>query len=510
MNDQLLTISLLLFFAILGSILASKFKQPAVLGLLIIGMIIGPSAFNIVHNIEIIDLMIEFGSILFLFVLGMEFSLTQLKKIGGKALIASIFKVGIMFFVIFVMVIAFGFDFATAAFAGVAFSFSSTTIITNILKQKSLINRNEMPLLIGILVLEDIFGVIALTFFAASKNTGAASIIRGVEHLFIGLAILIATYVLVSIYAEKISKWLIKQSGDEIITLIGLGICAGFSYFAYLLSLSPSAGAFLAGSIVSTFKASKQFELSVKPYLALFASFFFISMGTLINVNAILKYYLIIIGLVIIIIIISLQVAVGFVTRIIGNYSKESAMFSSIVMLPPGVFSMLVAKESAAYGISLDLITIVSVIILIMTITLSLFVTKSNKYVWHSEKISFINILASKISTFFAEMEMDHPYTKKLKKQLFKIAGICLSIVIIAFSIYEISNINLKIVKYLLFTLIFFIMISLIYLLVQAIKNANIYTIKIFSNLQGGSKLSRTNDLLPRPKGRGISGCGVM
>ncbi|MCF7872159.1 cation:proton antiporter [Candidatus Woesearchaeota archaeon] len=496
MENQLLTVGLLMFFAIIGSVLSAKVKQPAVVGLLIIGMIIGPNATNLVTDSNTINLMIEFGAILFLFIIGMEFSLPQLKKIGGKSLVVALFKVGIMFFLGFLLTSLFGMDFITAAFVGVIFSFSSTMIITNILKQKSFIKKQEVPLLIGVLVLEDIFGIVALTFFSVTKNAGISGMVSGIEKLLISLIVMSIIYVIISKFAENIIKWIMKNTGDEVITLISLSLCAGFAYIAYLLGLSPSAGAFLAGSLLSTFKESKLFERSVKPHTILFSSFFFISMGTLINVKAIFDNLFVII-LFSIAIIISLQIAIGVVTRLFADFSKKGAMFASIAMLPPGVFSMLVAKESISYGVSLDLVTITSIIILLMSIVLSLAISKTDKFVIESNKQSIIKVISNKLSTFLYELDTEHFYSKKIKRRAGLVSMFILGLIILTTILYEIIILNINIVlKIFLLTIISSSMIALVYFIIKTTKKIFEYTINIFSNLQGGTNIKKTRNFI--------------
>ena len=81
-----------------------------------------------------------------------------------------------------------------------------------------------------------------------------------VENLILSITILIIAYIVVSKFADKIFSLMIKNASEEIITFIGLALCAGFAYLAYVLGISPSAGAFLAGSVIAAVKDSKTFE----------------------------------------------------------------------------------------------------------------------------------------------------------------------------------------------------------------------------------------------------------
>jgi len=502
-EDKLITVGLLFLFSIVGGLISSRFRQPVVLGLLIVGTIIGPNALNIVHDKEMIDLMIEFGAILFLFVVGLEFSLNKLLKTGVKSLIVTLFKVGIMFFTGFTTVVLLGFGVVTAAFVGVAMSFSSTMIILNILKQKGLVKRGELPILIAVLVLEDIFGVVALTFFAAMKESGAAGILGGIEHLILSLTALIIVYVVMSKFTERIVIWLTKNAGDELIVFISLGLCAGFAYLAFLLGLSPSAGAFLAGSVVSSFRQSKEFEHAVKPHSFMFTSFFFIAMGTMINVSAIVEHWFAILML-LLATLIGLSFAVGLTTRLLANFKGESAVFSTLAMLPPGSFSLLVARESLKFDVGFDVVTMISVSIIFMSILMAFTVKSSGTFYDYfatkknSKMKNAISSFSNYISSFFDEVELESTYSNKLKRKVAKLAKIILSFIYVGIILARVISwiAPTGMLSYVVYSAYIVIMLVILYYISKASKDVNMLVITILANLEGGINAKRTKNLI--------------
>ncbi|MFH1770031.1 MAG: cation:proton antiporter [archaeon] len=499
-ENQLTIIGILMIFSIIAGLLSAKFKQPLVLGLLIIGMFIGPSGFGLVGDANMINFMIELGAILFLFVIGMEFSIKRLSRIGLKAITVTLFKVGIMFFTIFVTTVLLGFNTTTAAFTGVIFSFSSTAIITSILRQKQLIKRSEVPLLVAILVLEDAFGIFALTFFNSLNKAGAAGLITAIQHLVISLTILVAVYLLVAKFAERVVTWVTKNAGEEFIMFISLVLCVAFAYFSYLLHLSPSAGAFLAGSVISTFAESKKFEHSIKPYSLMFTSFFFIAIGTLIDLTAISENLISILVLMTVSIV-SLFIAVGVTTKVFANFSNEGAIFSTIAMLPPGAFSLLVARESMSLGSQTDLVTITSVVILLSSIFMSIGIGSHRKL---SDLISVKNgfhkttsSLSNYTKTLFEEIEIENHHTRKLKSLMgryLKTSFISLLIVVIASEISSYFHTNVP--KYFIFG------VGLLGAVMFFIRAADLFKkvieqlVHILTTLEGGTRIMKTRKIL--------------
>jgi len=493
-----MTIGLLLLFAIIGGLISAKFKQPVVLGLLIIGMIIGPNTLNLVNDAGMIDLMIEFGAIIFLFVIGLEFSLKKLMKSGFKMILVTLFKVGIMFFIGFTTTVVLGLGVIAAVFVGVLMSFSSTVIILNILKQKNLVKRPEVPLLVGVLVLEDIFGVVALTFFSSMRASGSAGLLSGLEDIVISLSILVFIYIIVSKFAERIVSWITKSAGDEMIMFISLGICAAFASLSYFLGISPSAGAFLAGSIVSNFEESKKFESSIKSHTLMFTSFLFISVGTLIDLSAIKEHIMTIIVF-LVVIILGLFVAVGMVTRVFGNFSFQGSIFSTMAMLPLGVFSILVAKESMKFNIGIDLVSVTSVLIFTLTVIMALLLKYNQSLYDTSFKnryTGFQKVLGSfsdYIKSLLEEIDVENASSRILKKKAHKLMGYALlSVFIIVFTGKISGLVKVTILKY------FIIFAGVVGVFLTALmmrrysKEVFHQIIKILSNMSGGEKIRQT------------------
>lgn len=414
--DQLLIIGGLSLFAIIGGLLASKFKQPIALALMIVGAIIGPNVLGLLSDAAMIDLLIEFGAVLFLFGIGLEFSLKRLLNTGPSIVLVTAFKVGIMFFLGFTTTMILGFGVTAAAFVGVALSFSSTMIVLNVLKQQGLYRREEVQLIMGVLILEDIFGVIALTFLTSSPTGSIMEALIGIENLILGLLILAIVYILASTFAERIISWLTKNSGDETMIFISIGLCAGMALLAYLLGLSPGAGAFLAGSVASTFRQSREFERIIHPYSYIFTSFFFIGIGTMFNIRSVLTSLpvILVLGTTTVI---GLQIAMGLSGRIFGRLTDNQAIFTSFAMLPPGIFSLLVAKEAAIYVSTLDLVSIVSTLMIFQTVLMALVLKHIIKVKLPHGITKRVEGVANNISLLYDGLKIETTHTRNYNRE---------------------------------------------------------------------------------------------
>ena len=431
MQSELLALGVLFFFAIVGGVISKRFKQPTVLALLMIGAVVGPNTLNIVSNQEWIDMIIEFGAILLLFVVGLEFNLAKLFKLGFKGITIAVLKTGIAFFIGFQAALLLGYSTVVGIFCGAILSFSSTVVIVKVLEQKALYNRQETPLLLAVLILEDILAVVALIFFSGMQNATGTNLFEMVEHIIIGLTTLLLAYVVMLRVSSYFFKWLLKNGTDDITTFLALGFCAGFSVLAYALGLSPSAGAFLAGSIIASLPQAKSFEHAVAPYSLIFSSLFFIAMGTLVNFNSI-KPNIGLIAALLLAVIVSRFIAVGLVSYVFAGFRGDQIFFSSLAMISVGEFALLIAKQSTGFALGIDIVTITSVIIFATAVIMSVSVAYSSRVsdVWSATKTSSylsnsLSSLAWYVRSFFDQVDTENSETRRFKTAFFS-TGIAL------------------------------------------------------------------------------------
>jgi CPA2 family monovalent cation:H+ antiporter-2 len=154
-----------LLFAALAGMVSVRLRLPPVAGLLVAGMLIGPNVLRLVE-LPTIEAFAEIGSVLLLFMIGVEFSIAKLMATGIRAVLSSLLLIFLTFTIMHEIAILLGFDIITSLFIGSMFSMSSTAIMMKILEQKKLVDRQEAPVLVAILIIEDIIAVFMLTFFS--------------------------------------------------------------------------------------------------------------------------------------------------------------------------------------------------------------------------------------------------------------------------------------------------------------------------------------------------------
>lgn len=481
---ELISLGILFSCAIIGGIIAARFKQPAVFGLLLVGAIIGPNTLNLVHDVDMIKMMAEIGAMLLLFIIGLEFDLSKMMKLGARYIIVGLLKFPIVVFFGYQVTMLLGLSSKVALFIGVILAFSSTVVIVKILEQKKMFNRKEVPLLVVALIIEDLLAVLTITFFSGIKSSNAG-IVPIFEHLLFSITVLIVAYlVMLKFLRYGVNLILNNTKDDNIFTFLSLSIGALFSWFALYLGLTPSAGAFLAGSLIASLPNSKEYGRAIQPYALIFTSVFFISMGTLVDFKAI-NSNLFLIEILLVAVILSRLIVVGFLTYLFANFRKEQPLFSSIAMMSIGEFSLLVAKESEKFNLGIDLVTITAVIIFLTAITMSIGINYSEGiYSSFSNKFPMrIRMKLEKVSEYmrraFDQMEIEHFITKKLRHES-KIASVFAVMALFAFfilrrvsffigSIY--NNNYILYGAYALSALVLFYLLKLTYKRLKAVHN---------------------------------------
>jgi len=443
MAAELISLGILFLCAIVGGVIAARFRQPAVFGLLLVGAIIGPNSLNLVKDSNMIGMMADFGAILLLFIIGLEFDVSKLMKLGARSILIGLLKFAIVLFFGYETTLLLGLSSKVALFVGVILSFSSTVVIIKVLEQKDMFSRKEVPLLVAVLIIEDIIAVLTLTFFSGIDSK--SNVISTFEHIIFSIAILIFAY----LFMMKILKYginiIMKNSSDEsLLTFLSLSIGALFSYFAFYLGLTPSAGAFLAGSLIASLPNAKEYGRAIKPYALIFTSIFFIAMGTMADFRAFEANIALIIAL-IFTVFVSRFIAVGFLTFMLANFKDEQPFFSSIAMISVGEFSLLVAKESEKFGVGIDLVTITASIIFISAILMSIGLNySSNIYSMLNSKVSMkarlkLERLSNYMRKFFDQVEIENFFTKKLKHESKISLMLAIVALLISFTLRRIS-----------------------------------------------------------------------
>ncbi len=331
-----------LLFAIVTELISIRLRVPSVLGMLTAGMLIGPYGLQLVSE-ESIGLFAEIGAVMLLFSIGISFSIEKLLNAGLRIVITSLAKMGIIVFLVQKVVLLLGYDFITAIIISFMFMITSTAILVRLLQQKHLIDTPEAQTMLAMLILEDIAAIFALAILSGLEN-GDMDLFSSATKIFFALIILAISYVGIKKIFKGISNYIATYGNESTLIFFSIFIALFMSSLTAKLGLSTAIGAFLAGSLIVSSQNSKKFEEAIKPFDVTLSSFFFISIGMLINPAAFIEE-----GLLMAMLVLLVLVIVFFATFLISyNIAYPKNVKSSVLIASAmpifGEFTLLIAK----------------------------------------------------------------------------------------------------------------------------------------------------------------------
>jgi monovalent cation:H+ antiporter-2, CPA2 family len=325
-------------------VICHRLHLPVVLGYILAGLLIGPHTppYSLVTDIHSIHTLAALGVIFLLFSIGLEFSLTKLLKVGAVAFIASTFEIIFMVWVGFSLGKLMGWKQMDSLFLGAILSISSTTIIAKILMENKKLNEKFAQVILGILVVEDLWAIVIIALLSGVATTGAltmGAISFSMIKVFIFIVgILFFGFLLV----PRILHYIDRLQNQEMMVIIVLGLCFGVSLLAAKSGFSIALGAFLIGAVIAETKQGHSIISNMGSLRDMFTAIFFVSIGMLIEPAVLLQYWFPIL-LIAIVMIFGKVVSCSLVTFLTGHDSQTSLKVG-LGLAQIGEFSFIIAQ----------------------------------------------------------------------------------------------------------------------------------------------------------------------
>jgi len=346
--------SVIMIVASAMAFISFKFKQPLVIGYIIAGIIIGPHTppFSLILNLDVLNLFAEMGIILLLFIVGMEFPIEKLRRIGKKALTIALSEAFGTFIIGFaVSFFILNFPFFDSAFAALAISVTSTVIIMKVLEELDIIKEEASYIILGVAIMEDIIIISMLAVLQSVSTSGDLSVVDILISIGITLAFIFGVLLLGSKIIPKLINFIGKFHQHEVLLLVVLGLAFGLSFISYQIGISVATGAFFAGVLVAESKVHAVTRILATPIRDMFGAIFFVSVGALMDMSLL---YVFIIPAVILVVI---SIAAKFLTVFL---SSKSQGFSSITSMKAafglsssgGELALVIAKGGVDTGLT--------------------------------------------------------------------------------------------------------------------------------------------------------------
>ncbi len=285
-------LGLILMTAGIAVLIFRKLKQPLVLGYLIAGFLAGNhfDFFPSVKEIKSVEVWAEIGVIFLLFSLGLEFSFKKLMKVGGTASITAGTQIVTMCVLGYSVGQWMDWSKMDSIFLGVILAISSTTIILKSFDELGVKTQKFGGIVIGSLIVQDILAIlmmVLLSTIAASNQFSGMDLLMSVLKLLFFLVIWFLGGIFIIPTVLNKTKHLLT---DEMLLIISLALCLTMVGLAANVGFSPALGAFIMGSIIAETTQAEHIEHLVKPVKDLFGAVFFVSVGMLIDPEALQQH----------------------------------------------------------------------------------------------------------------------------------------------------------------------------------------------------------------------------
>lgn len=344
-------LALILLVGAFVTLLFRKIKQPLVLGYIIAGFLVGPH-FNLVPTVvdeANIDTFAEIGVIMLLFSLGLEFSFKKLMSVGGSASITAVVEILFIGLGGYLTGYFLGWNQMDSLFLGGMLASSSTTIILKAFDELNLKTKQFAQIVFGVLIVEDIIVILLMVLLSTVAVTQQ---FEGSEIIFTILKLLffLVLWFLVGIYLlPSFLKRAKKLFDDETTIIFAVGLCFGMVILATQVGFSAELGAFVMGSIIAETTMAEKVEHVTRPLKQLFGTVFFVSVGMMIDPQAIVEHILPIVA-------ITLLTLVGkFFFSALGALISGQPLKQSIQigmsMAQIGEFAFIVATLGLSLGV---------------------------------------------------------------------------------------------------------------------------------------------------------------
>ncbi len=349
--------------------LAERIGQPAVLGELVAGVVLGGSVLGIVPAdgavADMITILAEVGVAILLFEIGLETDLKEMFRVGPSASIVALVGVALPF------VLGFGYwyyfspdigvnpggitDTMVAVFVGATLTATSVGITARVLTDLNRIHTPEARIIIGAAVVDDVLGLVILAI-VSGLAAGAALGLLGIARTFsIAVGFLVAAVIIGNWIAPRLFGLIDQLRVRGVLLVSAFAFALLFGALAGLAGSAMIIGSFAAGIVLSSTNQFDIIEEKIKPVADIFTPIFFVSVGTAVDITLFLPWSenfdwgVLGVGFALLVIAIIGKVVSGYTVG--WGRKKMNHMAIGVGMVPRGEVGLIFAQLGLTRGI---------------------------------------------------------------------------------------------------------------------------------------------------------------
>ncbi|HET8796474.1 MAG TPA: cation:proton antiporter [Thermoanaerobaculia bacterium] len=367
-----LLIALLVIFAAakLFGELAERIGQPAVLGEMVGGIVIGVSGLHLIdaHN-PVLHVLAELGVILLLFLIGLETDIRRLLSVGGAASAVAAVGVVLPFAAGFGVGAWLGYPTTVSVFLGAALTATSVGITARVLSDLGHLKSDESQVILGAAVVDDIIGLVLLTTISAVAAGEKLTVLGVTRIVAIAFGFVAVALVIGSLLAPRLIRLIARVRVGKALFFASIMFAFGLAYLADLAGSALIIGAFAAGLVLAKTDRGREIEHEVYDVAQFFIPIFFVSVGAAVDLKALNPFNpatrpFFVIGM--------LLTLVAIVGKVFAGYAAFGRPLRKIVigvgMVPRGEVGLIFAQLGLSAGLlSTGLYSSVALMVMITT-----------------------------------------------------------------------------------------------------------------------------------------------
>ncbi|WP_373085143.1 cation:proton antiporter [Sneathiella sp.] len=365
---QLTDIAIIATVALVFGLVMTRLKQPAIVGYLLTGMVLGRSVFGFVEDRANVSILAELGVLLLLYLIGMELNLKSFMRIWKTAIGGVFLQVAVAYAIVGLIALYLDWPWQLTLLLAFSLSISSTAVAVKILEDIGELHQRTGNIAVGLLIAQDL-AVVPMLLIVGSMSGEALNVPVLILTIAFAIAFLIGLILFLN-QRERIHLPFLKLiSGHADLTpLFGIVFCLGLAAISGLVGTSPAFGAFLAGLIIGNSQERKRIVEATQPIQSILLMIFFLSIGLLIDLTYILNNFVLV--LVMLLVVVVGKTAINIIILRVTGVDWRSAFIAGTALGQIGEFSfLLMASGEDSHYVSSDisqlLITVIALSLMI-------------------------------------------------------------------------------------------------------------------------------------------------
>lgn len=357
----LISLALILLTARITAQIATRFGLPSVFGVLVAGVILGPSVTDLIEPSAALDGMSAVGVVLLLYVAGLETDLVEMRQVGRAALLAAIGGVALPMAAGTGLAMAFGYGSSEAVFVGTILTATSVTVSAHVLKEMGHLQGRVGSAILGAAVIDDIIGVIVLTVVVSLEGDGN---ILDLARLAVFIpAALFGGYWLIRLATTRLE--IVETREHRFLEVLALVLA--FAWAAQEIGgLAAISGAYLAGVLFGrTILREDLADFGNLIGYALFAPIFFVTTGMSADLAALAREPAFTILLAVVAIV--TKAAGSYAGAFAGGFSNHESLAVGAGMVARGEVALVIAVLGRQSGVIGDETFAASIAVTLLT-----------------------------------------------------------------------------------------------------------------------------------------------